>query len=67
MRELFFVINSNENNVDLPVWHYQKYQQLPCLARGDGPIGKYRKWAKQFYSTPEFGEKPAVSSSVEIL
>ena len=21
----------------------------PALAKGDGPIGKYRQWARQFY------------------
>ena len=25
------------------------YQRTPRLSAGDGPIGKYRKWAEQFY------------------
>ncbi|MGH3779479.1 MAG: Rieske 2Fe-2S domain-containing protein [Pseudonocardiaceae bacterium] len=50
MRDLFFMFILNETHPDLPVWHYQKYQQVPRLTRGDGPIGKYRKWAEQFYS-----------------
>jgi cholesterol 7-desaturase len=53
VRDLFFMFIVNETHPDLPVWHYQKYQQFPRLTHGDGPIGKYRKWAEQFYSTPQ--------------
>jgi nitrite reductase/ring-hydroxylating ferredoxin subunit len=34
---------------DFPIWENKRYNVLPALARGDGPIGKYRQWAKQFY------------------
>lgn len=37
---------------DIPIWNYKRYVQPPVLAAGDGPIGVYRQWAKQFY-TPE--------------
>jgi len=36
---------------DLPFWETKRYVERPVLARGDGPIHKYRKWAKQFYPT----------------
>jgi phenylpropionate dioxygenase-like ring-hydroxylating dioxygenase large terminal subunit len=34
---------------DLPIWQHKRYVQPPILAAGDGPVGKYRQWAKQFY------------------
>jgi nitrite reductase/ring-hydroxylating ferredoxin subunit len=34
---------------DFPIWENKRFNPLPALARGDGPIGKYRQWAKQFY------------------
>lgn len=37
---------------DFPMWEHKRYIQPPLLAKGDGPIGKYRTWARQFYSVP---------------
>jgi nitrite reductase/ring-hydroxylating ferredoxin subunit len=34
---------------DLDVWNYKAYLPHPQLAKGDGPIGTYRRWARQFY------------------
>jgi nitrite reductase/ring-hydroxylating ferredoxin subunit len=34
---------------DLDVWQYKIFRESPALAKGDGPIGAYRSWAKQFY------------------
>jgi phenylpropionate dioxygenase-like ring-hydroxylating dioxygenase large terminal subunit len=34
---------------DIPIWNHKRYVQPPILAAGDGPIGVYRQWAKQFY------------------
>jgi len=34
---------------DLPIWSNKVFVHPPALAEGDGPIGKYRSWAKQFY------------------
>jgi len=34
---------------DIEIWKYKRYLKHPALAEGDGPIGLYRKWAKQFY------------------
>ncbi len=34
---------------DFPIWENKRYTDPPALAQGDGPIGKYRQWAKQFY------------------
>jgi 3-ketosteroid 9alpha-monooxygenase subunit A len=35
---------------DIPIWENKKYIDPPLLCDGDGPIGPYRRWAKQFYS-----------------
>nr|WP_184078403.1 Rieske 2Fe-2S domain-containing protein [Nocardiopsis mwathae] len=37
---------------DVPIWNHKRYIDPPRLARGDGPIGTYRKWARQFLSAP---------------
>jgi len=34
---------------DLVIWENKRYVHPPALAEGDGPIGKYRIWARQFY------------------
>lgn len=34
---------------DFPIWENKAYVSSPRLAKGDGPIGLYRKWARQFY------------------
>jgi phenylpropionate dioxygenase-like ring-hydroxylating dioxygenase large terminal subunit len=36
---------------DFDIWSNKTYLERPGLADGDGPIGLYRKWAKQFYLT----------------
>ncbi|KMS68797.1 hypothetical protein ACH49_26910 [Streptomyces leeuwenhoekii] len=37
-------------NADFPIWENKIYLEHPRLAQGDGPIMKYRRWARQFYS-----------------
>jgi nitrite reductase/ring-hydroxylating ferredoxin subunit len=34
---------------DFPVWNQKRFLAQPALAEGDGPIGAYRRWARQFY------------------
>lgn len=34
---------------DFPIWDTKKYLPVPRLAQGDGPIGPFRHWARQFY------------------
>ena len=36
---------------DLVMWENKAFLPRPALADGDGPIGRYRKWAKQFYAS----------------
>ncbi len=34
---------------DVPIWTHKVFVTPPALMRGDGPIGAYRNWTKQFY------------------
>jgi nitrite reductase/ring-hydroxylating ferredoxin subunit len=34
---------------DFRIWENKRYLENPGLAQGDGPIGRYRRWARQFY------------------
>ena len=43
-------------NQDISIWENKRYLHPPRLARGDGPIVRYRTWCRQFY---ERGEVPA--------
>jgi nitrite reductase/ring-hydroxylating ferredoxin subunit len=38
---------------DFVIWKHKRYVQPPILAAGDGPVGRYRSWAKQFYTKAE--------------
>jgi nitrite reductase/ring-hydroxylating ferredoxin subunit len=42
----------DEVSQDLDVWTYKKFLESPALAKGDGPIAVYRRYAKQFYPDP---------------
>lgn len=36
--------------MDRVIWENKTYLHPAALARGDGPIGRYRAWAEQFYA-----------------
>ena len=40
----------NITSQDFAIWENKKYRPAPVLCDGDGPIGEYRRWARQFYS-----------------
>jgi phenylpropionate dioxygenase-like ring-hydroxylating dioxygenase large terminal subunit/putative sterol carrier protein len=44
---------------DFPIWENKAYVEQPMLASGDGPIAKYRRWARQFYAYPQAEQAPA--------
>jgi 3-ketosteroid 9alpha-monooxygenase subunit A len=44
---------SRQLEQDIPIWEHKVFWERPVLCDGDGPIGLFRKWAKQFYSWPE--------------
>jgi len=47
---------------DIPIWENKIYIDPPLLCGGDGPIGKFRKWCKQFYSAPGSGRSRALDA-----
>lgn len=52
---------------DMVVWKHQRHLHHPALAAGDGPIGKYRRWASQFYpQSPEQGAACKAGNSVNV-
>jgi putative sterol carrier protein len=52
--EIFWAAFVADFQKDFPIWEQKTYLERPLLAGGDGPIGRYRRWARQFY-----GEVPA--------
>lgn len=50
---------------DFPIWENKTYLDQPMLAGGDGPIAKYRRWARQFYANAavELSPQPAKAQS----
>lgn len=38
---------------DAAIWAHSRFVAHPRLAKGDGPIMPFRRWARQFYSTPQ--------------
>ena len=51
--EIFFQAFISDFPRDFPIWENKAYLERPMLAGGDGPIGRYRRWARQFYDGPE--------------
>ncbi len=45
---------------DIPIWENKVMKSRPVLCDGDGPVGIFRRWAKQFYTTaPEMSPAEA--------
>ncbi|WP_179120147.1 Rieske 2Fe-2S domain-containing protein [Streptomyces tsukubensis] len=55
-----------DTGADLLMWHHQEHVEHPRLARGDGPIGRYRQWAQQFYTAPQDGIVPASAARAAV-
>lgn len=36
--------------LDFPIWENKAYVERPRLAKGDGPVIAFRRWAEQFYA-----------------
>ncbi len=41
---------SENTGRDIPIWEHKRYETRPHLVPGDGPIGRLRHWARQFYA-----------------
>jgi hypothetical protein len=35
---------------DRPIWEHKVQHENPLLCDGDGPIGVFRRWSRQFYT-----------------
>jgi 3-ketosteroid 9alpha-monooxygenase subunit A len=57
------LINANR---DKPIWNNKSFQRTPVLAEGDAMIGRFRRWARQFYQQDEevAGNERETSASV---
>jgi hypothetical protein len=49
---------------DFVIWEHKRYTEPPALAQGDGPIGKFRLWARQFYAPLDPVAAPADAPAV---
>jgi hypothetical protein len=38
---------------DIPIWENKTQWERPVLCDGDGPVGLFRKWCRQFYTGPQ--------------
>jgi 3-ketosteroid 9alpha-monooxygenase subunit A len=48
---------------DIPIWENKAYVERPMLVEGDGPIGVFRSWVRQFY--PELADETASDTPVK--
>jgi 3-ketosteroid 9alpha-monooxygenase subunit A len=60
-RSIVEVISKN-TSLDVAIWQHKVYRERPPLVAGDGPIGVFRKWARQFYETETETEAAAAAS-----
>ncbi len=51
-RELVSMALHREVGQDARIWEAKRFLAKPVLAEGDGPIGEYRRYCKQFYAQP---------------
>ena len=49
---------SRQLEQDIPIWEHKTYWDHPVLCDGDGPVGLFRKWSRQFYSLPSVPAEP---------
>jgi nitrite reductase/ring-hydroxylating ferredoxin subunit/putative sterol carrier protein len=66
--EIFYQAFITDFPRDFPIWENKAYMDRPLLAGGDGPIGRYRRWARQFYDGPKdeaAAPEPVASSQPE--
>ncbi|MGH7437756.1 MAG: Rieske 2Fe-2S domain-containing protein, partial [Polyangiaceae bacterium] len=47
-----FLAFRHDVSQDFSIWQAKTYLPRPALADGDGPVGLYRKWTRQFYEDP---------------
>lgn len=48
----FFDFYAQDWVLDFKIWNKKLFRPTPVLAEGDGDVGTFRRWYRQFYSTP---------------
>jgi len=48
----FFAFYASDWELDFNLWNHKIFRPRPLLAEGDGDVGRYRRWYRQFYSDP---------------
>ena len=48
---------------DFAIWEHKRHMHRPALADGDGPIGPYRRWVRQFYESGVVASEPLSESA----
>ena len=61
IQRIVFAEFKKDVSADFAIWTEKVYRPRPALAAGDGPIGRYRRWCRQFYVTPP-EEVPPISA-----
>lgn len=54
--KISFRAYAHDVSQDFKIWENKVYVTHPALAKGDGPIGRYRQWTRQFYSENHLAE-----------
>lgn len=54
--KLFMAFTDTSLSKDIKIWNEKTLLVKPLLVKNDGPIGQFRRWAKQFYSKNVFIE-----------
>jgi len=49
MNQILLSQQKREVLQDVAIWERKRYRPTPRLCRADGPIGKYRRYCRQFY------------------
>ena len=49
MNKIWMFMQKRDVQQDVRIWGRKKYRPHPRLARSDGPIGRYRRYCRQFY------------------
>ena len=69
MNRILLAIQERDVLQDVTIWGRKSYRPHPSLCRSDGPIGKYRRYCRQFYppdrdrAEPDRAESPAPRSA----
>ncbi len=63
LADIFYRAYVEDFAKDFPIWENKRYLVRPVLAKGDGPIGLYRRWASQFYPSSSPSPSPGATTA----